>query len=891
MIQEQINQLECELAEAEAQKESLEEATKDVERLNAQKKLQDKKLASLRAKITKASKQQGDQVLREQFEGLENGLYEAEKNIEGLNKLYPNGYPTKDEVAVHNKKILAVEQANIGLSGLVLKDEDIQCEAQGREVFGNEIETMNDIQLCQSKCNELTKVTAQATVQMSQEELNQRERLKKLFKQGVPTEQELQKYQEKIDLLAAMRGEWKANQLTEEETAQLSKLSQFFTGKFVDEQELEHCEEVQGQIKEWKNKLQEKNLTDTERNEWNRLSHIFSIEVPEDSIIQQKQNDCRRIDELNSKKKTKTVVFQPAQKQDTKKSKSSMWLIIIGALLLVAGVFGFVSSRIAIGAVFVIVGFVVLLVAFWMRTKQMVDQSSGQVAVESSAISEEEIQELYTLQRNVTEFLLKFYDDTSDPNENLMKLILEKQAYLQLKEKKDSIEQDVQTLRNRIDEHQEIVQNIFERYYQNLPYQERFVTEVRENWHNYNGLQERQGSLRIIRDGLTREMEKVEHELRIKFTNYYSINDTKELSMVLSQMKSDVQTLDILNQKWNRTREGREEAEKKRNELIESIELILKKYHAYSENQSYIDSIENLRNRFSAYQRAAKNVADFQNSKTEVEKQKINAEKELEQFAKQYGFAFPMNEKMLLKIADDIREHDIQLQQKTEALQKLENFKSQHPEYKNGLPEKQKKQEELPSAETLIDEEERAKNWLENINKDLQTARNRRKGLLDKVEQIPDMEDQVNRLIVKYKDAEKSCTILDATLKLLETAKNNLSSQYVGGVEQNFAMYVQELLGNDFRNALVDHDLTIRVDEKGEAREISYFSAGTVDCIMLCMRLALVDALFMQEKSFLLLDDPFVNLDDRHTAYALEMLKEIAKKKQIVYMVCNSSRR
>ena len=152
------------------------------------------------------------------------------------------------------------------------------------------------------------------------------------------------------------------------------------------------------------------------------------------------------------------------------------------------------------------------------------------------------------------------------------------------------------------------------------------------------------------------------------------------------------------------------------------------------------------------------------------------------------------------------------------------------------------------------------------------------------------MEDQLKRLMERREEAEQNCGILDTTLNLLETAKNNLSNQYVGGVEQNFAAYVHELLGGDFSKALVDHDLTIHVDEKGEAREIDYFSAGTVDSVMLCMRLALIDALFKQEKPFVLLDDPFVNLDDEHTERALEMLKEIAKNKQVVYMACNSSR-
>lgn len=175
-------------------------------------------------------------------------------------------------------------------------------------------------------------------------------------------------------------------------------------------------------------------------------------------------------------------------------------------------------------------------------------------------------------------------------------------------------------------------------------------------------------------------------------------------------------------------------------------------------------------------------------------------------------------------------------------------------------------------------------------DEELQIARNKRKDLLNKVEQIPDMEDQLNRLKTEKKNAENSRDILDNTLRLLETAKNNLSNQYVGGVEQNFTNYIQKLLGNGFDNTIIGHDLKIHVDEKGEAREIGYFSAGTVDCMLICMRLALIDSLFKQEKPFIILDDPFVNLDDAHTSYALEMLKKIARDKQIIYMVCNSSR-
>ena len=59
---------------------------------------------------------------------------------------------------------------------------------------------------------------------------------------------------------------------------------------------------------------------------------------------------------------------------------------------------------------------------------------------------------------------------------------------------------------------------------------------------------------------------------------------------------------------------------------------------------------------------------------------------------------------------------------------------------------------------------------------------------------------------------------------------------------------------------------------------------------MLCMHLALVDALFKEEPVFVILDDPFVNLDDDRTAQALKLLEKLSQRRQILYMTCHSSR-
>ena len=56
------------------------------------------------------------------------------------------------------------------------------------------------------------------------------------------------------------------------------------------------------------------------------------------------------------------------------------------------------------------------------------------------------------------------------------------------------------------------------------------------------------------------------------------------------------------------------------------------------------------------------------------------------------------------------------------------------------------------------------------------------------------------------------------------------------------------------------------------------------------MRLALVEAMYEEQKPFLILDDPFVNLDENRTKGAMRFLTEIAKEYQVIYFTCHGSR-
>jgi hypothetical protein len=89
---------------------------------------------------------------------------------------------------------------------------------------------------------------------------------------------------------------------------------------------------------------------------------------------------------------------------------------------------------------------------------------------------------------------------------------------------------------------------------------------------------------------------------------------------------------------------------------------------------------------------------------------------------------------------------------------------------------------------------------------------------------------------------------------------------------------------------MVDANIEVKLKEQGELRETKWLSAGYQDLVGICMRFALVDAMYPEEKPFLILDDPFVNLDEEKMERGNELLNQISKVYQILYFTCNASR-
>jgi DNA repair exonuclease SbcCD ATPase subunit len=321
---------------------------------------------------------------------------------------------------------------------------------------------------------------------------------------------------------------------------------------------------------------------------------------------------------------------------------------------------------------------------------------------------------------------------------------------------------------------------------------------------------------------------------------------------------------------WLRTKEMLEKAQnqKSRERLVKEI--------AEEEKQKLYDLQE-------------KNKAFYLRIQEEANKAKA----ELREFLSKYRLSREGAESW--EIFFDLLEEDIRNQKRVEEAlaeeqKNFDQFLQENSEVKSWpLSEEEQLNTDLNSEELKRKEKELLRQMDENTIF-LRQLRQQVDRHRQAVENIPQWEDELARIESRCEEEKEKCALLDHTLLLLEQAKNNLANSYIGKLEGGFEKYANVLLADQLGQARVNKDLKLWIDEKGAAREVGSFSAGMMDTISLCMRLALVDALFEKEKPFLIMDDPFVNLDDEHTREALHLLAKIGETYQIVYLTCNSSR-
>ncbi|MCR5494092.1 MAG: AAA family ATPase [Treponema sp.] len=213
----------------------------------------------------------------------------------------------------------------------------------------------------------------------------------------------------------------------------------------------------------------------------------------------------------------------------------------------------------------------------------------------------------------------------------------------------------------------------------------------------------------------------------------------------------------------------------------------------------------------------------------------------------------------------------------------LEDFKS-----KNKL-------EEVLKAKKVSFSLDELNSKLRNETEEMALLLNQKNSYIDKLVNLqseldsrPELEAQLHRANEELQGAKEKVRILKAAQEYLKEAYENLSNRYMGKMTEAFNKYLSIITSD--RNIVIDRNLDVSIKGEGSRYGSQYLSEGYKDLVNFCTRLALVSAMFQDEKTVLILDDPFVNLDEEKFKNAKKILEESGLCSQILYFTCHDSR-
>ena len=194
-----------------------------------------------------------------------------------------------------------------------------------------------------------------------------------------------------------------------------------------------------------------------------------------------------------------------------------------------------------------------------------------------------------------------------------------------------------------------------------------------------------------------------------------------------------------------------------------------------------------------------------------------------------------------------------------------------------------------PDALTLSREE--TMRAIGEVNVQLERSRTRRAQLQGQLERLPD-EEQLQRKLSQCRhrllELEKTSQAIGYAQNALEEAMQELQRRFAPRITRRAGALLGRLTGGAYDRISIGEDLSILAARSGEGglRAAQWRSEGTMDQMYLALRLAVWEEL--SPRSPMVLDDALIRFDQTRMERALDLLKELGEKRQIILFTCQN---
>lgn len=133
----------------------------------------------------------------------------------------------------------------------------------------------------------------------------------------------------------------------------------------------------------------------------------------------------------------------------------------------------------------------------------------------------------------------------------------------------------------------------------------------------------------------------------------------------------------------------------------------------------------------------------------------------------------------------------------------------------------------------------------------------------------------------KKENLEKNLSYLTLAIDALSGAHEKIKRNFTPHLTEKASEYFSFITEGKYARIFSDDRFNLSL-ETDIPRKSEFFSGGTVDQLYLSLRLALADMIFPSGKTFLLLDQPFLQYDTPRRKKTLELLANMSDKRQVL---------
>lgn len=182
------------------------------------------------------------------------------------------------------------------------------------------------------------------------------------------------------------------------------------------------------------------------------------------------------------------------------------------------------------------------------------------------------------------------------------------------------------------------------------------------------------------------------------------------------------------------------------------------------------------------------------------------------------------------------------------------------------------------------------KEAIESCEDNIREYHKRIEALEEEIDKLNDEEIELKEKSEELDRQNEKAKLLEQTRYYLNEAKVSFVNRYSEPITNNFRKYFELLDGNGAANYSFDANTNLNILSEGKIRKPEAFSRGMRDLAGIAFRMSLTEAMYKAEKPYLIMDDPFVNLDDTRINGALKLIDNISQDFQVIYFTCSSSR-